>query len=68
MQQHANKQYKIKLTRWSTNSTASYAEHATQLCNSVKVQTFFLEKRYCRYFLVPELEPLPRRESDQPAA
>jgi hypothetical protein len=59
MQQHVNKQHKIQLTRWSTSSTASYAEHATQLWKPVKVQTFFQEKRYRRYFLVQEPEQPP---------
>jgi hypothetical protein len=59
MQQHVNKQHQIQLTRWSTSSAASYAEHATQLWKPVQVQTFFQEKRYRRYFLVQEPEQPP---------
>jgi hypothetical protein len=56
MQQHVNQQHCVKLTRWSTPATASYKEHAEQLWQPVKVQTFFRERRYVRYFIVQEEE------------
>jgi hypothetical protein len=56
MQQHVNQQHSVKLTRWSTPATASYKEHAAQLWQPVKVQTFFRERRYVRYFVVQEEE------------
>lgn len=54
MQQHVNQQHKIKLTRWSTTLATSYAKHVTQLWKPVKVQTFFRETKYQRYFIVQE--------------
>jgi hypothetical protein len=56
MQKHTNQQHSVKLSRWSTLSAASYAEHAAQLWRPVKVQTFFQERRYVRYFVVQEQE------------
>jgi hypothetical protein len=56
MQKHTNQQHSVKLSRWSTPSAASYAEHAAQLWRPVKVQTFFRERRYVRYFIVQEQE------------
>ena len=54
MRQHINQQHQVKLTRWSSTAAASYAEHAAQLWQPVKVQTFFRERRYVRYFVVQE--------------
>jgi hypothetical protein len=62
MQQHVNEQHSIHLTRWSTTSTVSYAEHAAQLWKPVKVQTFFREKRYVRYFIVQEPQEQEHRQ------
>jgi hypothetical protein len=56
MRQHVNQQYCVKLTRWSTPATASYKEHSEQLWQPVKVQTFFRERCYVRYFIVQEEE------------
>lgn len=56
MQQHENQQHSVKLSRWSTPLAPSYAEHAAQLWRPVKVQTFFQERRYVRYFIVQETE------------
>jgi hypothetical protein len=50
MRQHINQQHSVKLTRWSSPATASYKEHAEQLWQPVKVQTFFRERRYVRYY------------------
>jgi hypothetical protein len=63
MQKHLNQQHSIKLSRWSTPSAASYAEHAAQLWKPVKVQTFFQERRYVRYFTVQEQQ---QQEQSQP--
>jgi hypothetical protein len=52
MRQHINYQHSVKLTRWSSPATASYEDHAAQLWQPVKVQTFFRERRYVRYFVV----------------
>jgi hypothetical protein len=49
-----NQQHSVQLSRWSTPSAISYAEHAAQLWKPVKVQTFFRERRYVRYFVVQE--------------
>ena len=61
MRKHTNQQHSVKLSRWSTPLAVSYAEHAAQLWRPVKVQTFFQERRYVRYFIVQETEhpPLP---------
>jgi hypothetical protein len=40
--------------RWSSPTAASYQEHAAKLWQPVKVQTFFRERRYIRYFVVQE--------------
>jgi hypothetical protein len=56
MRQHVNQQHHVKLTRWSSPAAASYGEHAAQLWKPVKVQTFFSERRYVRYFVVQEEE------------
>jgi hypothetical protein len=52
MQKHTNQQHSVHLSRWSTPSAPSYAAHAEQLWEPVKVQTFFTERRYVRYFIV----------------
>ena len=54
IRQHVNQQHQVKLTRWSSTAAMSYKEHAGQLWKPVKVQTFFRERRYVRYFLVQE--------------
>jgi hypothetical protein len=56
MQKHTNQHHSVKLTRWSSPATASYREHAAQLWQPVKVQTFFRERRYVCYFVVQEEE------------
>jgi hypothetical protein len=40
--------------RWSSPAAASHEEHAAQLWQPVKVQTFFHERRYVLYFIVQE--------------
>jgi hypothetical protein len=65
MQKHTNQQHNVKLSRWSTPSAASYAEHAAQLWRPVKVQTFFQERRYVRYFIVQEQEQEQEQEQGQ---
>jgi hypothetical protein len=64
MRQHLNQQHSVQLSRWSTASAVSYAEHAAQLWKPVKVQTFFQERRYIRYFTVQEQEHV--QEQSQP--
>jgi hypothetical protein len=54
MQQHVNQQHNVKLMRWSSPTAASYQEHDAKLWQPVKVQTFFRERRYIRYFVVQE--------------
>jgi hypothetical protein len=54
MRQHVNQQHNVKLMRWSSPTAASYQEHAAKLWQPVKVQTFFRERRYIRYFVVQE--------------
>jgi hypothetical protein len=54
MQQHVNQQHSIKLTRWSSPAAALYRDHAAQLWKPVKVQSFFRERRYVKYFVVQE--------------
>jgi hypothetical protein len=56
MRQHVNQQHHVKLTRCSSPAAASYEEHAARLWKPVKVQTFFSERRYIRYFVVQEEE------------
>jgi hypothetical protein len=67
MKKHINQQHSIYLTRWSTPSAISYAEHAAQLWRPVKAQTFFRERRYIRYCVVQEpqepQEPQPQDRS-----
>jgi hypothetical protein len=65
MRKHVNQQHSVKLSRWSTPSAASYAEHAAQLWRPVKVQTFFQERRYVRYFVVQEQEQEQALEQGQ---
>ena len=62
MQKHVNQQHSIKLSRWPAASAATCAEHAAQLWMPVKVQTFFQERRYVRYFIVQEQQ----QEQSQP--
>jgi FtsZ-interacting cell division protein YlmF len=52
MRKHINQQHSVKLTRWLSPATALYEEHAARLWQPVKVQTFFRERRYVRYFVV----------------
>jgi hypothetical protein len=54
MRQHVNQQHNVKLMRWSSPTAALYQEHAAKLWQPVKVQTFFRERRYIRYFVVQE--------------
>jgi hypothetical protein len=54
MRQHVNQQHNVKLMRWSSPTAASYQEHDAKLWQPVKVQTFFRERRYIRYFVVQE--------------
>jgi hypothetical protein len=71
MRQHLNQQHSVQLSRWSTASAVSYAEHAAQLWKPVKVQTFFQERRYVRYFTVQEQhqqEQSPPRTVEQQEA
>jgi hypothetical protein len=65
MRKHINQQHSVKLSRWSTLSAASYAEYAAQLWKPVKVQTFFRERRYVRYFIVQEQELEQEQEQEQ---
>ncbi|KAL1797092.1 hypothetical protein ACET3X_003698 [Alternaria dauci] len=66
MRKHVNQQHSVQLSRWSSPSAASYAEHAAQLWRPVKVQTFFRERRYVRYFIVQEQKQ--RQEQEQEPA
>jgi hypothetical protein len=66
MRKHVNQQHSIQLSRWSTPSAASYAEQAAQLWKPVKVQTFFQERRYVRYFVVQEQEQEQEQGQSQP--
>jgi hypothetical protein len=52
MHKHTNQQHSVKLTRWLSPAARSYEEHAARLWWPVKVQTFFRERRYVRYFFV----------------
>jgi hypothetical protein len=63
MRKHTNQQHSVKLTRWSSTAAILFEEHAAQLWKTVKVQTFFLERRYIRYFVVQEEEA---QEEQQP--
>jgi hypothetical protein len=65
MRRHVNQQHSIKLSRGPTPSAATYAEHAAQLWKPVKVQTFFQERRYIRYFVVQEQDQDQDQEQDQ---
>jgi hypothetical protein len=65
MRQHVNQQHCVKLRRWSSPATVSYEEHAAQLWQPVKVQTFFRERRYVRYFLVQAEEKEDEEEQQQ---
>jgi hypothetical protein len=64
MRKHTNQQHSVKLTRWSSPATASYEEHAARLWQPVKVQTFFRERRYVRYFVV-QAEDEEEQEQEQ---
>ena len=65
MRQHVNQQHCVKLTRWSSPATASYKENAAQLWQPVKVQTFFRERRYVRYFVVQAEEKEDEEEQQE---
>jgi hypothetical protein len=65
MRQHVNQQHQIKLTRWSSAAAVSYEEHAAQLWRPVKVQTFFRERRYVRYFVVQEQKEQGEQHAEQ---
>ena len=65
MRQHVNQQHQIKLTRWSSATAVSYEEHAAQLWRPVKVQTFFRERRYVRYFVVQEEKEQSELQGDK---
>jgi hypothetical protein len=65
MRKHTNKQHNLKLTRWSSSAAASYEEHAAQLWKPVKVQTFFRERRYIRYFVVQAEDEEAQEEQQQ---
>ena len=65
MRKHINQQHGVKLTRWSSTSTTSYQEHATQLWRPVKVQTFFRQRRYVRYFIVQEEENIQQEQAQE---
>jgi hypothetical protein len=56
MRKHTNQQHRVKLARWSSPAAASYKEHTARLWKRVKVQSFFRERRYARYFVVQEEE------------
>jgi hypothetical protein len=56
---------RVELTRWSSRATASYEEHAAQLWQPVKVQTFFRERRYVRYFVVQAEEKEDEEEQQE---
>jgi hypothetical protein len=64
MRQHVNQEHSVKLTRWSSPATASYKEHAAQRWQPVKVQTFFCERRYVRYFVVQEEEQQTEQQTE----
>jgi hypothetical protein len=51
MRQHTSQHHNVKLLRWSSYATASYKEHSAQLWKPLKVQSFFRERRYVRYFV-----------------
>jgi hypothetical protein len=68
MQKHTNQQHGVKLSRWSTPSAASYTEHAAQLWKPVKVQTFFQERRYVRYFTVQEQQQQQQQQHRRESA
>jgi hypothetical protein len=65
MRKHTNQHHSVKLTRWSSPATASYKEHAAQLWQPVKVQTFFRERRYIRYFVVQAEDEEAQEEQQQ---
>jgi hypothetical protein len=65
MRQHVNQQHQVKLTRWSSAAAASYQEHAAQLWKPVKVQTFFRERRYIRYFVVQEEKEQEKQQGNE---
>ena len=56
MQQHLNQNHSVQLTCWASRTNRLYSSTVGQLWRSVKVQTFFREKRYIRYFIVQEQE------------
>jgi hypothetical protein len=62
---HTNQQHSVKLTRWSSPATASYEEHAARLWQPVKVQTFFRERRYVRYFVVQAEEEEDEEDEEE---
>ncbi|KAF2022950.1 hypothetical protein EK21DRAFT_119233 [Setomelanomma holmii] len=65
MRKHTNQQHTVKLTRWSSAAAALYQDHAVQLWQPVKVQTFFRERRYVRYFVVQEEEQGQQQNQEQ---
>jgi hypothetical protein len=65
MRTHTNKQHGVKLTRWLSPAARSYKEHAARLWRPVKVQTFFRERRYVRYFVVQAEEKGDEEEQQQ---
>ena len=65
MRTHTNQQHGVKLTRWISPAARSYEEHAAQLWQPVKVQTFFRERRYVRYFVVQAQEDKQQNASEQ---
>jgi hypothetical protein len=65
MRKHINQHYSVKLTCRSSPAATSYGEHAARLWRPVKVQFFFRERRYVRYFIVQAEEKKDEEEQEQ---